>query len=252
MALGDMLRLVGGVILASRPSPRPLVSLYGPFDFPRIGLRAVGGVRRFCQLISCDIPWLRRLIVSFPFSSRLSSRLFVSYGVSCLFFAVRFSSRFCSSIRQHLASRLARRSVFLSLIACLVRRSLMSCLCVSSRRRLVVPVSLARLVKQSVFSRFAGRFVSTARRAGRALSVSRLILFCSRIISLVAFHGHGDGQRLVLPLPRCCVFLSLLPSVIVVGADGGNGRAVRRYGGTRRFIQLVFPIKAGNEMTMMI
>lgn len=37
--------------LASRFSSRPIVSLCGSFDFPRIGLRAGGGVRRFCQLI---------------------------------------------------------------------------------------------------------------------------------------------------------------------------------------------------------
>lgn len=206
--------------LAVRPSV--------PFPSSRSAARSIflvstGGWRRcavFVSSFSCVIRWQQgRSFSLIRFarlrSSRLSSRLFVSYGVSCLFFAVRFSSRFCSSIRQHLASHLARRSVFLSLIACLVRRSLMSCLCVSSRRRLVVPVSLARLVKQSVFSRFAGRFVSTARRAGRALSVSRLILFCSRIISLVAFHGHGDGQRLVLPLPRDSVPFPRCPSVIV-------------------------------------
>lgn len=34
VAWGDTPRLVGGVILASRPSSRPLVSLCGSFDFP--------------------------------------------------------------------------------------------------------------------------------------------------------------------------------------------------------------------------
>lgn len=71
MALGDTPRLVGGVILASRPSSRPLVSLCGPFDFPHIELRAEE-VRRFCQLILLRHSLAAGRIV-FPFVSSLVS-----------------------------------------------------------------------------------------------------------------------------------------------------------------------------------
>lgn len=116
VALGDTPRLVGGVILASRPSSRPLVSLCGSFDFPRIGWRA-DVVRRFCQLISCDIPWLRRRGGSFSLthfarlhSSRLSSRLPVSCG--------RLVSILCGSLIYpfHLVDLSASRRSVLRLV----------------------------------------------------------------------------------------------------------------------------------------
>ena len=209
MAFGDMLRLVGGVILASRPSSRPLVSLCGPFDFP---VSACG--RMWCAVfvssISCDIPGLRA--GRFPF--RLVPRLVysVSWGVSYLFFAICLSSRFTRQFAGVLLSRLAWR--FVSLIACLVRRALVSCLCVSSRRRLVVP-SRSLVSSSSPCSLVSsGRLVSAARMAGRVLCLpSHSLLFSYHLTRLS--HDHGDGRRLVLLLPCGCVFLSLLPSFIV-------------------------------------
>lgn len=178
MALGDMLRLVGGVILASRPSSRPLVSLCGSFDFP-VSACGQDTCAVFVSSFSCVIRW--RLVVSFSFSSRPSSRLPVSCG--------RLVSILCGSLAHPFyligssASRFSSRSA-VRLSHCLSCSSFLGVLSlrfISSASR--CSVSLARLVKQSVFSLFAWRLVSTARRAGRVLSFRS---FCSRLISLVA------------------------------------------------------------------
>lgn len=230
VAWGDTPRRVGGVIwlLVPRPvlSSRSAARSISPY-------RLAGRMRApfFVSSFSCVIPW--RLVVSFSFSSRSSSRLPVSCG--------RLVSILCGSLIYpfHLVDLSASRRSVLRLV--FSSRSAVRLL------RLVLSVSLGRLVKQPVFSRFAWRLVSAARRAGRALSVSRLILFCSRIISLVASHRHDDERRLVLPLPRGSVPLSRCP---VVESDwamtvGGNGRAVRRYGRRAVFVSSISPSGRG-------
>ena len=106
----------------------------------------------------------------------------------------------------------------------------------------------SRLPVSSVASRQAINILSfrmASRSSARVFSVPPcLVLSCSRpSISLVASHGHGNWRRLVLPLSRCGVFFSRCP---VVGSDcamTGTGWACRStIRGTRRFIQLVFPI----------
>ena len=217
--------------LASRFSSRPIVSLCGSFGFPVSDC----GWRR-APFLSAHSPasfvggradrFLFRLVSRFACSSRGASRAIL-----------------CGSLVNpfHLIGLLASRC-FVSPGRSVSRSSVLlvsSFLAVSLRRfilpRPVLSVSPERLVKQSVFFLFAWRLVSAARMAGRVLSVSRPILFCSRIISLVAFNGPGEGRRLVLLLPCGCVFLSLLLSVIVeivamaemgVPFDDTEGRAV--------------------------
>ena len=180
---------------------------------------------------------------SYRFPFRLVPRLACPsrVGVSCLFFAARSSIRFISSICRCLVvpSRSAVRLLFLRP----ARRFSVSCLA-----RLIVSHRLARLlVKQSVFSLFAWRLVSTARRADWVLSVSRLILFCSRIISLVRLMAMGTGGgSSCYCLVAVCFFPCCHPSSLR-SWRWRNGRAVRRYGGTRRFIQLVSPSGKDDE-----
>ena len=168
----------------------------------------------------------------FPF--RLVSRLACSSCGASRDYSLRFACQSVSSRRFAGVSlfRLARRSVSCSSVLLVVPR----CLVLPG---LSFPLVSHGVLSSSPCSRFVWRLVG---RSGFSLFVlSVLVSSCS-----LPFHGHGEGRRLVLLLPCGCVFLSLLPSVIVVErGDGGNGRAVRRYGGTRRFIQLVFPIRAG-------
>lgn len=241
VAWGDTPWQVGGVIwlLVPRPVPssRSAARSISPY-------RLAGG----CSAPFLSAHFLRYSVAAaagrIVFPRSLRSSPFVSFLVSLA--RLVWASRVYSLRLAHLSVSSRR---FVSISAIRFASRVFVSLCGSS------PSSRAiRLVKQPVFSRFAWRLVSAARRAGRALSVSRLILFCSRIISLVASHRHDDERRLVLPLPRGSVPLSRCP---VVESDwamtvGGNGRAVRRYGGTRRFCQLDFPIRAGDEMTMMI
>lgn len=244
VAWGDMLRRVGGVILLLVPRSVPSSRSAARSIFL---VSACG--RMWCAVFvssfSCVIRW--RLVVSFSFSSRPSSRLPVSCG--------RLVSILCGSLAHpfYLIGSSASR---FSLIACLVRRSLMSCLCVSSRRRPVLSVSPGvSLSSQCSLVSLGG---SSRRLVER--DVSSVIRLSFRSLSVLVsshslpFHGHDCGGSSFAVSYRCGVFPSRCP---VVESDwaitvGGNWRAARRYGGTRRFIQLVFPIRAGNEMTMMI
>ena len=75
-----------GLIWLLVPPSHPIRPVLRFVRFPHIGLRACGGVRRFCQLVFitrlCSSPFVIRwrLVVSFSFSSRPSSRLPVSCG----------------------------------------------------------------------------------------------------------------------------------------------------------------------------
>lgn len=164
----------------------------------------------FVSSFSCDVPWRR--VVSFSLSSRPSSRRLVSWGVSWLFFAVRPSSRLAHQcvrrlvkqfvlvslgrLARRLVGRLVRRSgspsclSFLGVSPCSVHRSL-------SRPSSCLPVSSSS--PHSLVSPGGSWGVSCS------LSVSRLILSVLGLISLISSHDHGDGLRLVLPLPRGCV-----------------------------------------------
>lgn len=187
--------------------------------FPRIGLRA-GCVRRFLLAHS---PASFRGGWSYRFPFRLVPRLACPsrVGVSCLFFAVRSSIRFISSICRCLVvpSRSAIRLLFLRP----ARRSSVSCLA-----RLIVSHRLARrLVKQSVFS-----FRPAACRAGWVLSFRS---FCSRLISLVAVSWPWGraAARLAIALWLCVSFpVAILHRGAVAIAEMGvpfddtEGRAV--------------------------
>lgn len=146
------------------------------------------------------------------FSFRLVPLLvrLVSCGVSSLFFAVHLSSRLAHQFAGGSLRRLVRRSgspscsLFLGVSPCPAH-------CFSSRvfssRPLVSSSSPYSLVS-------SGRLVSAARRAGRILSVSRLVLFLFSSHPSVASHGHdGDGSSF---LSRYGVFPSRCP---VVGSD---------------------------------
>lgn len=108
-----------------------------------------GGAYRF--------PLLATLICS----SRSSSRRLVSWGVSSLFFAVRPSFRLAHQFAGVSLSRLVWRSGFPSYSSFLGVSP-----CLAHRFSFRVLVSSARLVKQSVFSRFARRIVSAVRGVG--------------------------------------------------------------------------------------
>lgn len=120
--------------LASRFSSRSIVSLCGSFDFP-VSACGWDACAVFVSLFSYVIRW--RLVVSFSFSSRPSSRLSVLWGVSYIY-SLRLASRpvlLINSIRQ----RLVRRLIIPSRLAVRLLR-------------LVLFVSFWRLVKQPVFS----------------------------------------------------------------------------------------------------
>lgn len=162
--------------MASRFSSRPIVSLCGSFDF-LVSACGQDACAVFVSSFSCVIRW--RLVVSFSFSSRPSSRLPVSCG--------RLVSILCGSLIYpfHLVDLSASRRSVLRLV--FSSRSAVRLL------RLVLSVSLGVSSSSPYSFVSSGRLVSTARRAGRVLSVSRLILFCSRIISLVRLMTMGTG-----------------------------------------------------------
>ena len=200
--------------LASRPSSRPLVSLCGPFDFPRIGLRA-DVVRRFCQLVfitrfarlrSSSLVSVRHSLAAeqivFPFVSSLVS-LFRLVGAS-RDYSLRFACQSVSSRRFAGVSlfRLARRSVSCSSVLLVVSRCLvlpgLSSPLVSLGFSLSSPCSLVSLGGSS--RRLVGRGVSSVIR------LSFRSLFCSRIISLVAVSWPWRRRLVLSPVSwRRCV-----------------------------------------------
>lgn len=184
MALGDMLRLVGGVILASRPSSRPLVSLCGSFDFP-VSACGQDTCAVFVSSFSCVIRW--RLVVSFSFSSRPSSRLPVSCG--------RLVSILCGSLIYpfHLVDLSASRRSVLRLV--FSSRSAVRLL------RLVLSVSLGVSSSSPCSFVSSGRLVSTARRAGRVL---RLVLFFSHCICPLCLMTVGTAAARLSHLVAAC------------------------------------------------
>lgn len=150
------------------PSSRPLVSLCGPFDFPRIGLRA-DVVRRFCQLIL-----LRHLLAAgrivFPFVSS-----FVSSFVSL---ARLVGASRVYSLRIACQSVSSRRFAGVSLFR-LARRSVSRLLSLVSSVLLVVPrgLDLARLI--------VSRLARASRQAVRSLVLlGRLV---RRVVGRVVF-----------------------------------------------------------------
>ena len=223
---------------------RPVLSirsvLAGSFDFfVSVCGRVVCAV--FVSSFSCVICWRRS--VSFSISSRPSSRLPVSWGVSCLFFAVRQPSRLVHQFVRRFAapSRPAARLVLASFIIprCF---ALFGSSC-SSR-----PSSRRSVSSSSSYFRFARRLVSTTRRASRVFSVSLscYFLFLS-LVSLVAFHDHGDGRRLVLSLPRGCVLVPIAIRHCGEHGDSGNGHANRRYEERTVFISSISPSGKDDE-----
>lgn len=176
----------------------------------------------FVSSFSCDVPWRR--VVSFSLSSRHSSRRLVSWGVSWLFFAARSSARFAHQFAWRLAasSRIAHRSPSCLMSRLSVSLVVLRCFALPGSSFLV---SCSRLVCSSRQAVRILSFCLAARLGGSWCRVVflRLVLFCSRRISLVASHGHGGGSSFVVSFrsSRGCVFLSLLPSVIVGRGYGG-------------------------------
>lgn len=166
-------------------------------------------------------------------SSRLPSRLPVSYG--------RLVAILCGSLVYpfHLVDLpTSRRSVFRFVFS---SRSAVRFSSRSSSRSLVSSSSPC-----SLFS--LGRLISAARGASRVISV----LFSSVLRSFVRCVSWPWRRRLVLLLPCGCAFLSLLPSVIVEPwrlRKWACRSTIRR---DAPFYSARFPIRAGNEMTMMI
>ena len=184
VAWGDTPRLVGGVILASRPSSRPLVSLCGSFDFP-VSACGQDACAVFVSSFSCVIPW--RLVVSFSFSSRPSFRLPVSCG--------RLVSILCGSLIYpfHLVDLSASRRSVLRLVF-------------SSRfavrlLRLVLSVSFGVSSSSPCSFVSSGRLVSTARRAGRVL---RLVLFFFHCICPLCLMTVGTAAARLSHLVAAC------------------------------------------------
>lgn len=222
VASGDMSRRVGGAMWRSVSRAVLPVPLLGSFDFP---VSACG--RDACAVFgsSCSCVICCRRGVSFPFTRY--ARPFVSSlvslarlgGVSWLFFAACPSARLAYQFARRFvaSSRPAGRSLILFIVP----------------RYLVLFgssffVSSVRLVKQFAFSlrpaaRFSSRYaVRFSSRLWRLVVL--FVLFCSRLISLVASHGRGDGGGLVLShslrralVPRC--FSSWNP----IRPDGGGG-----------------------------
>lgn len=193
VAWGDTPRRVGGVILASRPSSRPLVSLCGPFDFPRIDLRA-DMVRRFCQLILLRHSLAAGRIV-FPFVSSLVSLA-----------RLVWASRAYSLRLAHLSVSSHR---FVSISAIRFASRVLVSLCGPSPSSRAIRLA-RRLVKQSVFFRFV-RASRLDGSQGGSCSPSRSILFSSylSVVSHDCWDGGGSSFS-----SRGGVLSSLLPPVV--------------------------------------
>ena len=207
----------------------------------------------FVSSFSCVIRWRWGVSFSLTHSVRLVFCLACSSRGASRRYSLRLVSRpvllvnslasrrpFCSAVRYLVSSsglsfRLARRSSVFRLVRFISPRLVFR---FSSRRG---------VSSSSSYFRFARRFVSAARRASRVLSVSRLVLSCSHpSISLVASHGHG-GRVACWSCPclvAACLFPCFHPSSWRgVAMAGWACRLTIR--GARRFIQLVFPIRAG-------
>ena len=158
--------------------------------------------------------------VSFFLAARPSSRLPVSWGVSCLFFAARLSSR--------LARQFAGGS-----LRCLVRQSVSRCsFRLSFLGVLSCPARLARSVfssrpgvsSSSPYSRSA-RAVRLGGSYGGSCSPSRYFMFLSLVsISLVASHVHDGGGSFFSS--RGGVFSFRCPVVGIGVRDDGDGMGV--------------------------
>lgn len=187
--------------LASRPSSSPLVSLCGPFDFPRIGLRA-DVVRRFCQLILLRHSLAVGRIV-FPF---------VSSFVSLARLVGRLVIILCGSLANpfHLVDLpVSRCSVSLggpSLVppSCSSFLGILSC----PAYRLPSFRPASRQAVRVLSFRLGG---SSRRLVWRG--VSSVIRLSFRSLSVLVsshslpFHGHGDGGS-SCPLSRGGVALA--------------------------------------------
>lgn len=179
--------------------------------------------------------------VAYRFPFRLVPRLacLVLCGVLCLFFAACSLIRFISSVRWRLVtpSRPAARSrlVCYSSVFRLVRfisspsRPISSCSCV--------------LPEQSVFSFRLG--VSWGG------SCSCVLFFLFSAYPSAASHVHGDGRRLVSPMPRGGVPLFPLLSVIVGSWRWRDGRARSTIRSDVPFYSVRFPHQCGDEATRM-
>ena len=181
--------------------------------FPRIGLRAGGGVRHFCQFISCDIPWLRWRGGSFSLtrfvrlrSSRLSVLSIPSCGASRVY-----------SLRFARPSVLSHRFVGVSLFVSLGGSFLSHCLSCSSFLDVLSLrfISLAFRCSVSLRSSCQVVRVLSFRLAAclggswsESYSPSRSFLFSSRLFAVS--HVHGDGG-----LSRPCLVAACLFSVAI-------------------------------------
>lgn len=241
MAWGDTPRLVGGVIWrpASRPVPSSRsaarsISLYrlaGGCGAPFLSARFPAIFRDCGQVVS--------LFVSFPVSSipsRGASRIYSLRFACRLVLLVNSPASYCP---------VSPGGSSLSLPVLFV---VPWCLVFAFHLAGVSLFRLARSSRQAVRVLSFRPGVSSRRLVWRGgFSVSRLILFCSRIISLVASHRHGDGRRLVLPLPRGSVPLSRCPVVesdwaMTVGGNGACRSTIRR---NAPFYSARFPNQGG-------
>lgn len=230
--------------MASRPSvPSPRLAMR-PVRFPRIGLRADGGVRRFCQLVFLRHPLAAWRIVFLFVSSLVSLLRLVGASRD---YSLRFACQSVSSRRFAGVSlfRLARRSVSCSSVLLVVSRCLvlpgLSSPLVSPGVSLSSPCSLVLL---------GGSSRRLVERVGFSLFVLS-VLVSSRSLP---FHGHDCGGSSFAVSYRCGMFPLPLPRRRIRLGDGGWRKwacrsTIRR---DAPFYSARFPIRAGNEMTMMI
>lgn len=227
------------------------VPLLDPFDFP---VSACGRdacavfVSSFSSLASLVSVRLRSSSVGgeayrFPLfatlvhSSRPSSRRIVSWGVSCLFFAVRPSSRLAHQFAGVSLPRLVRRFVS--------RCSSCSSFIGALSRRFILPRLVAIYLVQSVsssnpYSRFACRLVLAARMAFRAFRPSRSFSVLVSFQSLRLMAMMAAAARLSYLVAVCSPLVA--PSWDPIGRwRGRNGRAARRYEGRAVFISSFSP-----------
>ena len=237
--VGDMPRRVDGVIwlLVSRPvlSSRSAARSVSPYRI------AGGGVRRFCQLILLRHSLAAgRIVFSFVSSLVSLARL---VGRLVLFFAARLSIRFISSVCWRLVVSSRPGGPSLVHQSCSSRRSSPSRFGVSS---CPVPCCPSRpSVSSSSPCSFFSLGGSSRRLVWRGVfSLSPVsfssVLVLSRLLRFMAM-GRGGGSSCSC-LVAVCFFPCCHPSSLR-SWRWRNGRAVRRYGGTRRFYSARFPIR---------